>query len=300
MALPHFIIAGAPKCGTTALWAFLSQHPDICMTSNKEPSFFSDDPGELEKPMSMMGSGDLHPGNYYRGLSWYESLFKHCQKTQVRGEATPRYFMGQNSASLIKSIVPQVKLIFLLRHPLEVMFSAYWQEHKPGLKLPDFVKMVTTNHPRFQFYCRIISYQSNLEKYYKHFSDKQILVLLHADLKQKPLETLQQIFEFIGVDKTFVPNNLEAQFNQRAIPRFRTLQRMLYSPMVVKLSKRMPVSLLPYLRPIRNAIRQLNLKERKNSSSIPSSIRQQLIQSFEKDIVYVEKLLGRDLNAWRT
>jgi len=300
MALPTFIIAGAPKSGTTALWAYLKEHPDICMARRKEPGFFSDDLGELDKPIHKMGSGGLQPGRLKKGMTWYKELFNSCHEKQELGEASVRYFSCPNSTSLIKSTLPHIKLIFLLRHPVERLYSQYWNEIRKGLKLPDFITMVKNNHPRFQYYHKVSSYKCNLERYYKNFPDNQILILINTDLKTKPLETIQQVFEFIGVDKTFIPENLGKSFNKQAKPTFPIVQRILmkYS---ARISAYVPEQIHPYLRPIRKFIWEFNLKERKQlPPSIPSSIRQQLAHDFEEDIVYVEKLLGRDLSTWRT
>ena len=160
MSLPTFIIAGAPKCGTTALWNYLNEHPEVCMARIKEPRFFSQMPGELDK--KTIGSGPLRSGYFNRGINWYQSLFDSCQQLKARGEASTYYFSAIDSPILIESLIPKVRLIFILRDPVKRLYSHYWQEYKLGLGMPSFEDMVRDNHPRFQYYSYVSSYKINL------------------------------------------------------------------------------------------------------------------------------------------
>ena len=127
--LPTFIIAGAGKSGTTALWAYLNQHPEICMSRIKEPMFFTNllgyrQGGSIEAP--------VYEGRYKSGLEWYEKLFAKCCQKRALGEASTAYMYAKDAAGLIKKTLPEVKLIFLLRNPVDRLYSNYWQERKYG------------------------------------------------------------------------------------------------------------------------------------------------------------------------
>jgi len=297
MPLPTFIIAGAPKCGTTALWSYFKEHPAVFMTNPiKEPRFFSDAKGELEKGTS--GAGPIRSGTFGKGINWYKSLFNSCGEGQVCGEASTQYFSDVNSPNLIKSIVPDVKLIFLLRHPVERVYSHYWQEYKLGLKFPDFTSMVSNHHPRFHYYCNVSSYQTHMERYYNVFAKNHVLVLLNTDLKQEPVKMVQKAFKFIDVDPSFVPASVESRFNLQTKPRFRFLQggytRLTSSKLAVKIPERMR----PYVRIITRFVSYINSVPNK-MPPLPKQIRAQLTDRFRDDIAYVEELLNRDLTTWR-
>src|SRR5215469_5961387 len=116
MALPDFLIIGAPKAGTTALHAALAQHPGLHMSPVKEPKFFlSDGP-----PPVRGGPGDAQT---YREHVWrraeYEALFDAAQPGTLRGESTPFYLYRQDAQERIRALIPNAKLIVILRDPVE-------------------------------------------------------------------------------------------------------------------------------------------------------------------------------------
>jgi len=297
MPLPTFIIAGAPKCGTTALWMYLKEHPEVYMTNPiKEPRFFSDARGELEK--AALGAGPIRSGTFHKGLKWYESLFTASSDKPVRGEGSTQYFSVESSPKLIKSFLPDVKLIFLLRDPSERVYSHYWQEYKLGLKFPTFANMVKSNHPRLEHYCHVSCYKTHLKRYYDVFSNSHILVLLDVDLRKKPLETIQKAYEFVGVDTEFVPSCLGTRFNKQMKPRLRLLQRMITNISASRLSDIFPDGSRPCLRWVTRSIRHMNLLPNE-VPPLPKEIRAQLRDRFLDDIAYVEELQKCDLNAWR-
>ena len=298
MLLPTFIIAGAPKCGTTALWNYLKEHPKVCMSRIKEPRFFSQIQGELDK--GKMGSGPLRPGYFNRGLKWYESLFDSCQQSKVRGEASTYYFSAIDSAALIKSLIPEVRLIFLLRDPVERLYSHYWQEYKLGLKLPSFEDMVQNNHPRFQYYSHVSSYKINLERFYLEFPKNQVLLLLNEDLKKNPQEIFQQVCQFLGLDDNYFPTSLGKKFNQQTLPKNQLLEQIITTisskDIIVE---RVPHSIRPYLGKIKRTISKVN-SIKNDYPPLKISLRNQLVNRFEADIAFVEECLFKNLSFWRS
>ncbi|MEQ8530676.1 MAG: sulfotransferase domain-containing protein, partial [Imperialibacter sp.] len=130
-SFPDFIIAGAPKCGTTALYAILNQHPLISMSKVKEPVFFSRTPGVVKSNLAEYGPN--LSGRFDYGMSWYSSLFEKGPN-KIFGEASTLYFINDDSPKLIFDHAPKVKFIFMVRDPVERIYSHYWQDMKLGFE----------------------------------------------------------------------------------------------------------------------------------------------------------------------
>src|SRR5438093_1590857 len=110
--LPTFFIVGAPRCGTTALYTYLRQHPDLFLPENKEPHFF--------------GSDLYHPG-FVRNLDEYLSLFLEAGNKKRAGEASVWYLYSRNAAAEIMAFCPSARIIAMLRNPVDMMYSNYCQ-----------------------------------------------------------------------------------------------------------------------------------------------------------------------------
>ena len=195
---PNFLIIGAPKAGTTSLWALLRQHPQIYMPDNKEPAFFSYD--------------DV----YTNGWRWYCSLFEKADGHRAIGEATPNYATVDIYSQCPRRIfhhLPNVKLIYIVRHPLRRIESAWKQMLHTRHPVPrDFSEAVLK-------YERIVAetrYWHNLEVYRRQFPDEQILLLFFEDFVESPEAVIRQCFHFLGVDAGFVPADVRERRNSGA------------------------------------------------------------------------------------
>ena len=146
MALPDFLVAGVPKAGTTALHAALSRHPDLYLSPVKEPKFFlSDGP-----PPTKGGPGDALT---YREHIWqrdrYEALFEAAPAGALRGESTPLYLYDPAAMARIAKSIPDVKLIVVLRDPVERAHSNWTHLWSAGLEpIGDFVRACAEEEQR--------------------------------------------------------------------------------------------------------------------------------------------------------
>lgn len=187
MTLPTFLVIGAQKSGTTSLYRYLQGHPDVFLPDWKEPGFF------------------VEEQTWTRGLEWYESLFRGAGDAKARGEASTAYTMFPFFAGVperIRSVVPDVRLVYVLRDPVERMRSAYVHalstgaEHRPiGSALLDS-----------STYALISSYALQLEQYLDHFDRSQILVVLSSRLSQAPVPTLHAVQDFLGISRWEPPD----------------------------------------------------------------------------------------------
>lgn len=188
MRLPDFLVIGAAKSGTTTLYEYLCRHPQIFMSTPKEPEFFARD--EM----------------YAKGLDWYASLFQSAKPNQICGEASTKYTRYPEypeAAPRIAEALPNVKLIYLMRHPVDRAYSYYVQRIKTAqntkvqLEVTETFEESIARDPRF---LESSDYLLQIEQYLKVFPRESMLLLMMEDLTLKPAETLQQICRFIGVD----------------------------------------------------------------------------------------------------
>ena len=294
--LPDFIIAGAPKCGTTALWNFLNELPEVCMAAMKEPKFFTELKGSMETQIK--GDGPRTSGNYEKGIEWYSSLFENCKKDQILGEASTLYFCNYDAAEKIHRYVPNVKLIFMLRNPAQRIYSHYRQEYKLGFNFPDFEEMISQNHPRFRFYLDISKYKKHLERFYSLFSESQILILLMDDFRLDPEKEYKKVTDFLGLSFTVnkVPD-LRKEYNQQIEPKNRFIARWLTIAQQSKISKLIPQDIRKRLYKIRSNLVALNSTQ-VIKNKLDDRISFTLLQLLEDDISYVRNLLNRK-ELWR-
>lgn len=291
--LPTFIIAGAGKAGTTSLYNYIGQHPNVDLSSIKEPCFFTQ---EKRRP-ELRPKSNAAIGRWSLGLQWYESLFAHAFPSNARGEASP-YLGREDAPYLIHGVLPNVKFIFILRHPVERIVSQYWQNVKAARPMPPLEEGIQRNDPRLRRAIKDSAYGENLEPFYELFSTGQILVLLFDDLISTPLQLLNDVFSHIGVDPSFQPSGPVQPHNVRAAPRFSSIQRASRPVADAIRSTPLPMPVRNSLLKAGRTLRTANLTTPRQTQ-ISAQTYAQLLERLEPDIKYVENLTGRDLSSWR-
>lgn len=179
MPLPTFLIIGSARSGTTSLHYYLSQHPQISMSRPKEVNFFSHD--------------DL----FARGPEWYAGHFPGVGPHF--GESSPKYTVYPHIGGVprrIAGLLPEVKLIYLLRDPVERVVSRYLHDWSLGLQSQSLSRCLYDLEG-----CSYVSggrYAMQLEQYLEHFPAEQILILNHRHLLEQRQHTLEQVYRFLG------------------------------------------------------------------------------------------------------
>jgi hypothetical protein len=210
MTMPNFLIIGAARSGTTALYRYLKQHPQIYMSAVKEPNFFAvteEEPGTFRPTKGRAGRLARHPLEVVRiaDLEAYSALFQEVGDEVAIGEASPFYLITPEAPERIKHYLPGVKLIALLRNPVDRAYSAHslrWLY--AGQERGSFGQAVRDIHWGF--------YYTHLERYFALFERTQIKIHLYEDFRANPTGVLQDIFGFLGVSDTFVPD-LSGDYN---------------------------------------------------------------------------------------
>lgn len=288
--IPTFIIAGAPKCGTTALWNILNNHPSVCMSEIKEPKFFSEVTGDMTTQIN--GDGARTPGTFNKGFQWYASLFKNRKPNQITGEASSLYICLDDAAEKIKKYRPDVKLIFILRHPAERTFSHYRQEYKLGFDFPPFEEMITQNHPRYRFYKNVSHYKKHLERFYSIFPKEQMLVLLNEDFRDDAAKETKKIFNFLGLDSVNAVQHTTKEYNEQVVPKSRLIAKIFTTLQQAKITGILPRSVRSRLYYVRNFFIQINSKKA-GKEELETSLHNYLSAIFTEDIQYIRNLLNR-------
>lgn len=209
--LPDFIIIGAMKSGTSSLASYLASHPDVFVTNPKEPDFF------------------VAGGNWERGLPWYEQLFTEAKEGALLGEASTSYTkhpFHAGAPSLIHATVPDVRLIYLLRDPIERVVSHYRHELLRGRETRPLVPALCQD----ERYLTPSRYGTQLERYLDHFDSSQLLVLYSEHLRDRRSETVRTALVHIGADPDRGPEDLNWTSNTTAhssapVPPVARLQR---------------------------------------------------------------------------
>lgn len=194
--LPNFLIIGAAKAGTTSLWAYLRGHPQVFMPDRKELHFFV-----TEK-------------NWKRGLEWYESQFQGAEGALAVGEGSvsyTRFPLSQGVPARIAKVMPGVRLIYLVRHPIDRMVSQYrfnvsqrWEKGSVGALFTNPV------------YLSCSSYATQVEQYLEHFPLDRVLIVRSEDLRDSRATTVRRLFRFLGVEDSWLPGGLEEELNKTA------------------------------------------------------------------------------------
>ncbi len=228
--LPNFLIIGAASCGTTSLYHYLEQHPQIFMSRQKEPRFFA---FEGQKP-DFQGPHDKR-FTIVTDIKTYLSRFNGVSNELAVGEASTGYLYSVDAPKRINHYIPEVKLIAILRDPVERAYSNYLNALKFGetKNFTDSLKAepdrILKNWYWFWHYKNRGLYYKQLKRYYELFDKSQIKIIRYEDFKDGPHKTMKDIFSFLHVDESFAPN-MFIRHNKTTYPRSPLLHNLLEKP----------------------------------------------------------------------
>lgn len=212
-ALPNTLIVGAQKSGTSSLFGYLAQHPEVLVSSVKEVHYFD---------------GGLRPDtdNFIKGEIWYRSFFplksaKNSTKRII--EASPLYLFNPLVARRIKETIPLCRIVVLLRNPVERAISHYFHEVKAGRETRPMLQAFTEEESLLapiwanrdfrnelfitKSYLSRGLYADQIERYLKEFPVERICIIKSDDLFVDPDYALRPVLEFLGLDSNYrIPN----------------------------------------------------------------------------------------------
>ncbi len=297
MRLPNFFIAGAAKAGTTSLWRYLLQHPDIFMPSDimyKEPAFFSDIKG-------------------VKSLKEYASLFSNATTEKMIGEASTAYLTSPESPVRIKELISHAKIIIMLRNPIDRAYSLYNWMASNGYESSESFEMALqiektnrygnesfkNSNPEYYYnylYFHSGLYSEQIKRYIDNFSRDQLCFIIFEEFKARAKQEINKIFAFLCVDDSIVPDF--KIYNSGKTPYSSSLQFFIRQELYQYLRP-------PYnnAHPLRNKIiaklMQLNTRTEK-PHALAESIRNRLKEKYIQDVQKAGELIGEDLSHWWT
>jgi hypothetical protein len=290
MTMPNFLIIGAMKSGTTALYYYLEQHPEIYMSPVKEPNFFSSQEQE-------------NAADAVTNIGTYQHLFRGGSGKKALGEASHSYLYEPRAAAEIKRYVPEAKLIAILRNPIDRAYSHFLHMVRTGMEpLDDFAQALREEEVRiykertFQDYIGRGLYYQQLKRYFGTFPQEQVRVYLYEDLSGAPISTVQDAFRFLKVDDSFVPD-VSLRRNVSGQPKYKTLDGLLRRQSRIKHAAKiyLPARMRWRLSKTFDDLKTRNLAE---PPPVQSKVRRHLIGVYREDILKVQELIHRDLSGW--
>jgi hypothetical protein len=300
VALPDFLVIGAPKAGSTALHAALARHPGLYMSPVKEPKFFLTD----GPPPARGGPGDAQT---YREHVWrradYEALFDAAPAGALCGESTPLYLHDPAAHRRIRALIPRARLIAVLRDPVERAHSNWTHLWSAGLEpIGDFVqaceeepRRVEAGWASFWHYVGLGRYGEQLEHLYRVFPREQVLILRYLSLVDDPAETLDRICTFLGVEpgviSTVPRENVTA--HPEATLRHQTLARV--SRAVAAAGKFLPGQAGTS---VKDSLEHRLQRSAPSRQPLSWDEREQVLPKFEADIRLLEEVTGEDFSFW--
>jgi hypothetical protein len=284
-----FIGIGAQRCATTWISQCLKEHPQVCFSSKKEVDFFTREEQDLK---------------------YYKSFFDHCPNKKVKGEFSPQYMHPEyappeRTARRIKEIFPDVKLIACLRNPIERAYSQYFLEKELQRETaPTFEEAISKNIHK---YIEAGFYYTLLKPYLDLFPRKNILILIHEDIEKNPLDFIQNIYNFIEINPSFIPPSLNKNL---ALPPKKNLYFISLINRADILGRRKLIEILK-LAKINPLINFWRKKEKEKDYPMPlarSSIsrpkmkletRKYLQRIYKNEVTHLSRVINRDLSVWK-
>jgi hypothetical protein len=295
--LPTFLIIGVQKAGTTSIYHYLKQHPQIYM-GPKETNFLFQD-WEKYPPQKKQTKP-------VRTFERYCELFENVGDELAIGDVSPNcLFNYQRSTEAILRYVPNAQIIVILRNPAERAYSEYLMHVRDG----DLLKSKSRN------LSEQIKYRANqshtllkglyylpLQYLLEKFNREQIQIYLYEDLRRDSVKFMQDMYEFIGVDSRFIPN-VANKYQVAAVPKVEKINRILQkrNPLRTFFASSLRLVLpLEKRQAIRSYLIKSNYKQKEKSPSLSPELRQELIDYYREDILKLQDLLQKDLSSWLT
>lgn len=301
MIMPNFLIIGAAKSGTTSLHKYLNQHSQIYMSPDEEMHFFAYEQQELD----WQGIGDISlKKRVIHKLEDYQSHFDSVLNEVAIGEKSAFYLYEPKAPERIQYYLPNVKLITVLRNPVERAYSSFLHLVRDGREpLNSFAQALAREEERIRnnweplwHYQKGGFYNDQLKRYFNRFDPDQIKVCLYEDYQNNPQEFMQDIFKFLEVKTQFTPDTskkFNVGQNQATVPKNKVWHEFLSQPNVIKsLTKQLfPQATRTW---IRETLKQKNLGQ----PPLTADVRKYLIESYRQDIMDLQVLIQRDLSDW--
>jgi hypothetical protein len=312
--IPNFLLAGAGESGTTSLYRYLKQHPQVYMSPIKEPNFFAAadimslpnfkpmEEGRLSALLAEIERQERPPGLISIAVTKWEDylrLFQNVRDEVAIGEASVMNLWFPSAAPAIHRTLPRAKLIFLLRDPTERLYTLYLRTLHTGHRTTfrDWVLQAMQTKPdrrqgmqRHPVPLDCGLYAIHLQRFFDMFPREQIRIYLYEAYRADAQAVLRDIFGFLGVDADH-PIDTSQRHHETTVPRFPVLHRLRRRLVGdTPLTGWMPT-------PVRRALRGFYFRLKGRGAMDPAD-RRMVIDYYRDEILRAQDLIGQDLSAW--
>jgi len=299
MSKPNFLVIGAAKAGTTSLYQYLSQHPQIYMSPIKEPRFFLYE----GKKLNYCGPGDeIRNENTVTNIDDYLAIFKDVKDEIAIGEASTEYLHlnSEKCAERIFQYNPHFKIIVILRNPADRAYSTFLYLRRDGRETKkDFSEALKVEQKRIRQnwapiwgYLQYGYYYTQLKPYYDRFPNNQIRIYIYENWLNNNCDILKDVFGFLNVETSFVPD-ISKKFNVSFIPKSIALSKLIDQPSKIKRIFRKCSSKV-----FRQWLRDKLLKMNSIKPQLEQEIREKLISLYKEEIIKLQNMIKQDLSKW--
>ncbi|MHA1337414.1 MAG: sulfotransferase domain-containing protein [Promethearchaeota archaeon] len=287
--LPNFLGVGAQKAGTTTLYDLLKQHPNIYLPRRKEIHFFDKE------------------SNYKKGISWYENeFFSEVKGQKAIGEITPIYmYLDCVPKRIYESLGKEVKLIFILRNPIDRAYSHYWMSFSRGYEKETFENAIELEKERLKrgpfekshfSYIDRGFYSKQIKRYLKYFSKENMLFIIFEQFIRNIPDTLYRVYNFLEVEPN-INFDYNKKSNPASIPRSSLINNAIHGSSSLK-------EIIKYFFPDKKArlflariIDKIN-KTQLKKPQMKFRTKKLLIEKYKNEIKELEKIIEKDLSFW--
>ena len=297
MKKPNFIIAGFPKCGTTSLFHYLKQHPDIFMPNQKELHFFTQpqifklNKGPKDKVVKQ---------SHIKSEKEYLELFKSVKDEVAVGDASPSYINYPENFGMIKQYLNDPKVIVIVRDPIDRAYSNYLHLKRELRETMDFFSALKNEDNRrkesysdFWYYRFNSTYHKKILMAKKTFSN--VLVLTAEEFKRNPEITLKKVYSFLGVKLIVKKQALETKFNVGGYYKKNLITSLLFQPSRFKNALK---KIIKPTRGIKMLVSRFSRLFQIKQPSIDQDSLSYLKNHFSKEINNLKKM-NIDVSKWR-
>lgn len=294
MKLPNFVIVGAPKSGTTSLFYYLKQHPDIYLPVRKELHYFSYE--YLKENTNGPGDKDVL-SSLCANRREYESHYIDVRNERMIGDVSPSYLYYSNVSERILSELGKIKIVMILRNPVEKAYTQYMHLIRDNRETLSFYDALMEEQKRMLAgwsdiwrYAESSLYAKKVKKYISVFGPANVKIILFDDLVIAPDEVMRSLFEFLNVDSDVHCDTSKA-YNRTGTPKFKMVSDFFAKPNPVKTTVK---KFIPEWVRIHIRLVLLDWNTGKKNSMDRKS-REYLTKYFGEDIAVLSKILGREL-----
>lgn len=310
---PNFFVIGAAKCGTTTLYDFLEQHPDVYMSPIKEPHHFSKDivmENFSDEYKHYLKTRNVNLSEYLQSdlsrkiWEWYISdynqylqLFKNVKNEKAIGEISNGYLFSEVAAQEIYKKYPEAKIIMILRNPVERAYSHYLANVRDGRTTLNFRDELIEDSKKTRkgwcishSYVEMGLYHDQVKRFMDVFPSSQIKIYLNDDLRINASSVGKDLFQFLAINLNSTIDYSKKQ-NEARLPKSAGIMKLItQTGLKRKIFRALPIKMQEKVKP-------LFFKEGK-IPKISNDDRAWVLEKYKSDITKTQNLIGRDLSGW--